>query len=47
MAQTRVTRNGYRVCKLGLAMAIRIGLPLLNYMDPMEKQIIEFKEMSL
>ena len=45
--QTRVTRIVYRVCKLGLAMVIRLGLPLLNYMDPMENQIIGFKEIII
>ena len=45
--QNRATRNGYRVCKIGLTMVIRLGLPLLNYMAPVEKKIIGFKEIIM
>ena len=47
MVQTRVTRIGYRVSMIELEMVIRLGLPLLNYTAPVQKQIIGFEEMSL
>ena len=47
MVQNRVTRIGDKVFKLGLEMGISLQLTLLNYMAPVEKQIIGFKEIII